>query len=107
MDLHVPQSILALDHGVHVLSEVPAGISIDECRDLTRAAARSKAIYMMAENYVFMRPNMLVRQIARAGLFGQLYYAEGEYLHDCKGLNERTRATSHATSFSPDYSRPG
>ena len=34
-------------------------------RDLARAARRSRARYMMAENYIYMRPNVLVRELAR------------------------------------------
>jgi predicted dehydrogenase len=91
MPLHVPQSILALERDIHVLSEVPAGVSVEECRELTLTASRSKAKYMMAENYCYMRPNILVREIVRAGLFGELYFAEGEYIHELKELNEITR----------------
>ena len=91
MPYHVPQAIAALANGVHVLSEVPAGVSIDECADLVRACRRSAAIYMMAENYTYTRPNVLIRELVRHGLFGVPYYAEGEYLHELKGLNEITR----------------
>ncbi|MCK4602455.1 MAG: hypothetical protein KAU28_08305, partial [Phycisphaerae bacterium] len=35
-------------------------------------------------------PNVLVRELARRGMFGEIYYAEGEYLHELKGLNEIT-----------------
>ena len=35
----------------------------------------------MAENYVYREPNMLVRSLVEDGLFGEVYYAEGEYLH--------------------------
>jgi predicted dehydrogenase len=91
MPLHVPQAILALRRGIHVMTEVPAGVSIDECRALVRACRRSKAVYMMAENYTYMEPNVLVRELVRQGLFGELYYAEGEYVHELKGLNEITR----------------
>ncbi|MFO7917913.1 MAG: Gfo/Idh/MocA family oxidoreductase, partial [Anaerolineae bacterium] len=34
MPLHVPQSIAALERGIHVLSEVPAGVSMEQCREL-------------------------------------------------------------------------
>jgi len=91
MPYHVPQAIAALDHGVSVLSEVPAGVSIDECRELVLACQRSEATYMMAENYTYIRPNVLIRELVRRGLFGTPYYAEGEYLHELKGLNEITR----------------
>ncbi len=91
MPLHVPQAIAALDRGIHVLSEVPAGVAIDECRALVLACRRSSAAYMMAENYTYTRPNVLVRELVSRGLFGTTYYAEGEYLHELKGLNEVTR----------------
>lgn len=91
MPFHVPQAIAALEAGIHVLSEVPAGVSISECRELVRTCRASSALYMMAENYVYTRPNILIRELVRRGLFGTPYYAEGEYLHELKGLNEITR----------------
>ncbi|HNS32996.1 MAG TPA: Gfo/Idh/MocA family oxidoreductase, partial [bacterium] len=86
MPFHVPQSIAALEKNLHVLSEVPAGVSIKECRKLVKAANKSRGIYMMAENFTYMKPNAIVKEIARKGLFGELYYAEGEYIHELKGL---------------------
>jgi predicted dehydrogenase/GNAT superfamily N-acetyltransferase len=90
MPLHVPMAVAALDRGIHVLSEVPAGVSVEECRRLVEAAARSRAVYMMGENYVFMRPNQVVRRLVREGLFGEPYYAEGEYLHAVHELQVST-----------------
>ena len=90
MHLHVAQSIAALERGLHVLSEVPGGVNIEECRRLVAACDASDAVYMMAENYTYRKPNVMVREMAGRGLFGQLYYAEGEYLHELKELNERT-----------------
>ena len=91
MPLHAPQAILALERNIHVLSEVTAAVSVSECRDLVRAATRSEAMYMMAENYAYMKPNVLVKELVNRGLFGEVYYAEGEYLHELKGLNEITK----------------
>jgi predicted dehydrogenase/GNAT superfamily N-acetyltransferase len=90
MPFHAPQAIAALDKGLHVLSEVTAAVSVEEARALEAACRRSSAVYMMAENYTFSRPNMTVREIVRRGLFGEVYYAEGEYLHELKALNEAT-----------------
>ena len=95
MSLHAPQAIAALERDLHVLSEVPAAVSVDECRKLTAACRKSSAVYMMAENYTYMRPNVLVRELARQGLFGEVYYGEGEYLHELKGLNEITTWRRH------------
>ena len=91
MPLHASQAIMALERDIHVMSEVPAAVSFDECRALVRAARESRATYMMSENYCYMRPNILVREIARAGLFGEMYYGEGGYIHELKGLNEITK----------------
>ena len=70
-----------------MLSEVTAAVSIDECRWLTQACAGSDAVYMMAENYIYMKPNVLVQALVEAGLFGETYYAEGEYLHELSSLH--------------------
>jgi predicted dehydrogenase len=67
MPLHVPQAIAALQHNLHVLSEVPAGVSLDECRALVRAARASRGLYVLAENYIYTRANILVRELVRLG----------------------------------------
>jgi len=91
MPYHAPQALMALQRGIHVLSEVPACVSLEEARQLVTACQESRAVYMMAENYCYMRPNVLVKAIARAGLFGEMYFAEGEYIHELKQLNEITK----------------
>lgn len=91
MQFHAPQAIMALERGIHVLSEVTAGISVQECQALVQATNRSRAVYMMAENYTYVKSVVLVKELVRRGLFGQVYYAEGEYLHELKELNEVTR----------------
>ena len=91
MPYHAEQSIAALERGIHVLSEVPAAVSVKECRRIVEACKRSPAIYMMAENYCYTRPNQIVKQMVQEGVFGKTYYAEGEYIHELKGLNEITK----------------
>ncbi|HJP30913.1 MAG TPA: Gfo/Idh/MocA family oxidoreductase [Candidatus Latescibacteria bacterium] len=95
MQFHAPQAILALEHDVHVLSEVTAAVSMEESVDLVRAARRSAATYMMAENYTYTKTNVLVRELARLGLFGEPYYGEGAYIHELKQLNEKTTWRRH------------
>jgi predicted dehydrogenase len=81
---HAPQAIMALEEGVHVLSEVPAAVSLEQAQDLLTAVRSSSAHYMIAENYCFSPANLTIREMARAGLFGDLYFGEGEYLHEMK-----------------------
>jgi len=90
MPLHVPHAIAALHRDIHVLSEVPAGVSIEQCQSLVAAVKKSRGIYMMAENYNYYRSNQIVKALVEQGLFGELYYAEGEYVHELKALNVQT-----------------
>ena len=91
MPLHVDQAIQALKRGIHVLSEVTAAVSIEECKKLVRVCQESDAVYMMSENFCYTKPTIIVKELVRQGLFGQVYYAEGEYLHELKELNEITK----------------
>lgn len=87
VQFHVPQAILALQAGKHVLSEVPAAVSIDECWRLLDAVQASDGLFMLAENYCYFEENVLVREMARKGLFGDLYFGEGEYIHEVRKLH--------------------
>ncbi|GAB2537812.1 Gfo/Idh/MocA family protein [Gracilibacillus alcaliphilus] len=86
IQLHVEQAVAALERNIHVLSEVTAATKLYDCMILLEAARKSKAQYMMAENYCYIRENIAVRNMVKAGLFGELYYAEGEYLHNVVDL---------------------
>jgi predicted dehydrogenase len=90
MFLHAEQAIAALARNIHTFSEVPAVVSVAEARRLVAAAHQSKAIYMMGENFCYMRHPAMMIHLAVTGKFGKIYYAEGEYLHELKELNEIT-----------------
>lgn len=87
MPLHVPQAVLALKAGKHVLCEVTAAVSLDECWLLRDTVLASGKTYMMAENYCYLRENVLVREMATKGLFGEPYFGEGEYLHEVRNYH--------------------
>jgi predicted dehydrogenase len=93
MALHAPQAIQALRSGRHVLSEVIAATTLDECWALVETVEATGRVYMLAENYCYMRPNMLVRRMVEAGVFGERIYAEGGYLHDTRHLLFRADGT--------------
>ncbi len=87
MQFHAPQAITAMKAGAHVLSEVPATVSLDECWQLLATVKQTGRKYMMAENYCYQRPVVLVKAMVEAGLFGELYYAEGAYVHDVRSMH--------------------
>ncbi|SHE36469.1 Predicted dehydrogenase [Caldanaerobius fijiensis DSM 17918] len=86
MQCHVPQAIAALEAGKHVLSEVTAGVTIDELWWLIEWVEKYKKVYMMAENYCYIPENQLIKNMVDKGLFGEVYFGEGEYLHNIKNL---------------------
>lgn len=86
MPFHARQAIAALDAGKAVLCEVMPCRTMGEARDLAAAARRHPDRYMLAENYVFLDEVEAVRRLVESGAFGQILYAEGDYVHDCAGL---------------------
>jgi predicted dehydrogenase len=86
MQDHARMAIDALDAGKHVISEVPAALTVDECWQLVRAARRSRARYLFAENVCYYQSNMAVLNMVKQGLFGELTYAECGYVHDTRYL---------------------
>lgn len=86
MQCHVPQAIAALEAGKHVMSEVTAGVTMDELWWLCESVEKYGKTYMMAENYMYTPQVQLVSELVRRGMFGECYYAEGAYLHNINGL---------------------
>ena len=84
MPLHVQHSIDALKAGKHVLSEVTAATSIEQCWQLLEAVLSSNRKYMLASNYCYMRSWSIVMGLVKAGKFGQLYYGEADQIQDFK-----------------------
>lgn len=85
---HVPQSIYALERDINVVCEVAAAETVEECKKLYKAVKKSKAQYMMAENCNFYKLFIILDGIIKAGLLGEVHYAEGQYLH-CLGLPKK------------------
>ncbi len=81
---HCSMSVAAMKAGKHVGSEVPAGFSIEELWQLVETKEATGRRYMLLENYIYTRPNMMVYNMARQGVFGETYYAECAYIHDCR-----------------------
>jgi len=86
MQCHVPQAILALEAGKHIMSEVTAGVTMDELWWLIESVEKYKKIYMFAENYCYIPQNQQIRNMVSKGIFGEVYYCEGEYLHELSSM---------------------
>lgn len=84
--IHARQAIQALRAGKHVLSEVIAAHTLDDCWELVETVEQTGLTYMMSENFCYMRPNMMVEHMVRQGVFGQITHVEGAYVHDVRKL---------------------
>lgn len=79
---HARHAIEVLKHGKHVASAVPAVYgSLEDAERLFEAVKSSGRKYMLFETSCFHDDCHAMRQIYRAGGFGKLVYAEGEYYH--------------------------
>lgn len=80
--LHVWMATEAMKLGKHVISAVPAGMSIEECEQLIESVESTGLNYMMAETSYYRREIITCREWAEAGRFGTIHYAEAEYHHE-------------------------
>ncbi|MGD9495013.1 MAG: Gfo/Idh/MocA family protein [Armatimonadota bacterium] len=83
---HAPQSIAALDAGIHVLCEKPMAISVEEARAMLAAQQRSGC--KLGINQV-LRTNPRfaeAKRMADSGYLGEIFYCEADYVHNISQL---------------------
>ena len=80
--LHGPMTIAALEHGKHVYSAVPMGVSVDEITKIIDLVKRTGLTYMTGETSYYYPSVVLCRNKWKSGAFGHFVYGEGEYIHD-------------------------
>ncbi len=78
---HTPFAIRCLEKGIHVLCECTSNGTMAEGVALVRAAEKSDAFFMLAENYPHMKFNREMKRICDGGTLGKILFAEGEYNH--------------------------
>jgi len=85
-DMHTPVAVAALKAGKHVAVEVPAAVTLDECWQLVDAAEKARRHCMMLENCCYGESELLVLNMVRQGVFGELNHGEAAYIHDLREL---------------------
>lgn len=83
---HAGDAIAALNAGKHVLSEVTAFHTMAEGVRLVETVEKSGLVYNMTENYPWNPNHAWCARKWREGLFGDLMYAECNYVHNCRWL---------------------
>src|SRR5690625_7464353 len=57
-------------------------IEEEEIRQITEEVQRTGLVYMMGETSQYNSAVVLARRLHRQGVFGEVFYAEGDYVHD-------------------------
>jgi hypothetical protein len=109
---HVEMAVAAMTHGKHAAVEVPAATSIEDCWKLVNTSERTQRHCMMLENCCYGYNETLILRMTHEGLFGDLLYGEGAYLHDLReelfsdkgeGLWRRTVHTERNGNLYPTH----
>ena len=83
---HVPMAVDAMERGKHVAVEVPAATTLDDCWKLVDTSEKTRRHCLMLENCCYGWSEMLVLNMVKAGLFGDITHGEAAYIHDLRGL---------------------
>jgi predicted dehydrogenase len=83
-DLHVPISLYAMKNGKHTVCEVSIAFSVEDCWALVNTAEQTQRHCMQLENCCYDAFELATLNMARQGLFGEIYHGEGAYIHDLR-----------------------
>lgn len=81
---HIPITIDFMEAGIPVGFEVGGCDSVEECWELVRAYRRTGVECMMLENCCYARDEMMVLNMVKKGIFGEIVHCEGGYMHDLR-----------------------
>lgn len=79
---HARHVKLSMERGWHVICAVPACQSLEEAELLIALVKRTGLRYMMAETSYYRQPAIFMRELARTGTLGRIFYTEADYYHD-------------------------
>ncbi len=83
-EAHIPLVIKCMQAGKITAVEVGGAYSADECRRLVRTYEQTGSPVMMLENCCYGRREMMIYNMAKAGLFGSIVHCDGGYCHDLR-----------------------
>lgn len=82
--LHAPVCSAAMRAGKHAITEVPVALTVEDCWELVELAEKSGRQCLMLEQDNYSRENLLVLNMIRRGVFGDVFHATGGYVHDLR-----------------------
>ena len=79
---HAKMAVESMEAGNHALVEIPVAETIEECWEVVKASEKTGKQCMMLENTCYGREELLVLNMVRSGLLGEITHAEGAYIHE-------------------------
>ncbi|MBK7705620.1 MAG: Gfo/Idh/MocA family oxidoreductase [Acidobacteria bacterium] len=89
---HAPQAIAAMEAGKHVGVEVPMATTMKDIWKLVETSERTRKHCLMLENCCFNYNELLVLNMVRDDVFGDLTHAEAAYIHDLRWIVNEGRS---------------
>ncbi|GIU05963.1 alpha-N-acetylgalactosaminidase [Shewanella sp. c952] len=91
---HAPMAIDTMESGKHAFVEVPLALTVEECWQIVNTAEKTQKNCMMMENVNYGRDELMVLNMVRQGVFGELLHGEAAYIHELrwqmKELDQKT-----------------
>ena len=83
---HADMMIYAMEQGKHVACEVPAAMTMEEIWAVINTAERTQRHCMQLKNCVYDFFELTTLNMAQHGVFGEVLYAEGAYIHQLENF---------------------
>ncbi len=109
---HVPVAVEAMKQGKHACIEVPAATTLEDCWKLVDTSESTRMHCIMCENCCYGENELMVLNMVRDGVLGDLIHGAGGYIHDLRrilfadtgeGLWRRAPHTSHNGNLYPTH----
>ena len=81
---HCPIACAAMEKGIAVGMEVGGAYTVEDCWNLVRTQERTGTPFMLLENCCYGQIEMMVMNMVRQGLFGEVIHCSGGYRHDLR-----------------------
>ncbi len=96
---HSRIAVAAMKAGCDVAIEVGGAASVEECWQLVRTSEETGKICMLLENCCYDRKEMMVYNMMRQGIFGEITHCEGGYRHDLRDEISLGRENIHGRLY--------
>lgn len=96
---HSRIAVFAMEHGMHVATEVGGAASLEECWELVHTSEKTGKFCMLLENCCYDRKEMALFKMVKEGLFGEIINLEGGYRHDLRDEIILGRENIHGRIF--------